>query len=168
MPSSSTRWRDSSPAPTSAELRRHIAKATGEPTIPVRDLTRDRDRYDRTLLIERSALVLLAIVLALVGAVLIGQALIRLVTTSAADVDTLVVLGASRGHRGRRRGRAVHHHGDDRRGDRVRGCRRGVDALSDRHRARRSSLMTASTSTPLVVGFGLGVLVLALVGCVAL
>ncbi len=80
-----------------AGFRRDVGKATGDPTIPVRDLAQDEARYDRTLLVERTALTLLALVLLLVGAALVGQALTRTVKTAAVDVDTLLVLGASRG-----------------------------------------------------------------------
>jgi ABC-type lipoprotein release transport system permease subunit len=85
------------PGTNVAAFRRHVGKATGDPTIPVRDLAQDKARYDRTLLVERTALALLALVLLLVGAALVGQALTRMVKTAAVDVDTLVVLGASRG-----------------------------------------------------------------------
>lgn len=80
-----------------AEFRTHVGKTAGDPTIPVRDFAQDKVRFDQTLLIERTALTLLAVVLALVGAVLIGQALTRLVKASASDIDTLMILGASRG-----------------------------------------------------------------------
>ena len=79
-----------------AAFRRHVGEAAHDPTIPVRDLAQDKARYDRTLLIERSALLLLAVVLVLVGAVLVGEVLTRLVRAAATDVATLMVLGASR------------------------------------------------------------------------
>jgi hypothetical protein len=76
------------------EFRRHLAEASGRP-VPVRDLADDRYRLDRSLLVEEWALAAFAGVLLVAGAVLVGQPLGRLVRTAAADVDTLVVLGAT-------------------------------------------------------------------------
>jgi hypothetical protein len=79
-----------------AQLRQRIGEVVGDDAVPVRDLAGDRYRFERGLLIERSALLAFAAVAVLAGAVLVSQALARLVQSAAEGVDVLSGLGATR------------------------------------------------------------------------
>ena len=79
-----------------AAFRADVARITGDPTVPVRDLAEDRARFGRTLSLERSALLLFAAAVALAGIVLLGQAVARLIQASSEDAGVLGLLGVSR------------------------------------------------------------------------
>jgi ABC-type lipoprotein release transport system permease subunit len=80
-----------------AGFRAGVARVTGDPTIPVRDLSADRARFERAISVEQTALVMFAIAVAAAGIVLLGQALVRLVQASTEDAWAVNALGATRG-----------------------------------------------------------------------
>jgi hypothetical protein len=80
-------------------FRRGVARLTRNLPypVPVRDLTRDRARFQRAIRVEQTALVLFALAVSAAGIVLLGQALVRLVQSSTDDAVSMSALGGTRG-----------------------------------------------------------------------
>ncbi len=77
-------------------FHRRAAAALGLPNVPVRDLAEDAKRTTHATDVERTALLLLAAVVAAAGLVLVGQTLTRTVYAMAEPVPALRSLGFTR------------------------------------------------------------------------
>jgi hypothetical protein len=78
-------------------LRADIARITGRADIPVKDLSTDVKRVQRSLDVEHTALVLFTAAIALTALVLCGQAVVRATSAGATSVPTLRAMGATSG-----------------------------------------------------------------------
>ena len=77
-------------------LRRDIARITGDPAFPIRNVREAQRRVERSTRVEAGALALFAAALVAAAAVLLGQALARLATAGIDEARTLRALGMSR------------------------------------------------------------------------
>jgi ABC-type lipoprotein release transport system permease subunit len=74
-------------------LRADITKITGDPAFPIRDVREAQRRVERSTRVEAVALAVFAAAVLLAGAVLLGQALVRLVGAGTQEARTLRSLG---------------------------------------------------------------------------
>jgi ABC-type lipoprotein release transport system permease subunit len=76
-------------------LRASIARLTGRSDVPVKDLATDIKRVQRSLDIERTALLMFSATVAVTALVLVGQATVRATASGAVAVTALRAMGAS-------------------------------------------------------------------------
>ena len=77
-------------------LRADITRITGDPAFPIRNVREAQRRVERSTRVEADALTLFAAAVIAAAAVLLGQALIRLVAAAIGEGRTLRALGMSR------------------------------------------------------------------------
>ena len=76
-------------------LHAGLERVTGRSDIPIKDLSTDIKRVQRSLDLERTALLMFAIAIAITALVLVGQAVVRATSSGIASVPALRALGAT-------------------------------------------------------------------------
>ena len=76
-------------------LHAGLERVTGRADIPVKDLSTDIKRVQRSLDLERTALLMFAAAIAITALVLVGQAVVRATASGIASVPALRALGAT-------------------------------------------------------------------------